>query len=478
MHHIRTRILGAVVIATLITAPLAALPLSRIIDEAFAKSAKMRDLELTKTDTLLTISRNQAEDGVGVTVSTDGLTSEFDGGYSISSKGIKATITLPDDGKTGVTITSGGFSYDSSGNYYSVAPSVSANHTFTYGLTDDNRKSLTNRQTELLATSTYDLNRLNFTTSLYTQIGAILDNEKNIKRTTKELNDLKRTLEQNLTLQIVRKDSLIYRASEQAIKSKQTALEGLERSKELYLSQFRNLAGFDWDGVESIGEPTLLFTANPAANSSLKLKKLAVDLAKEELALLKAVYTNKSLVVGGSVGASTSKFFNPKTGLDEYANTIGANASAGFVANQYSLSSSVSATYNVSKNTFTPTLTIGGSWSNNPSSYSEGLKIQQAENKVLTAELAYQSAVDEYNQNAATLESSIASYLMNHALLVQSIEYNRQTLEQQEELYRRGLATAEQVADARFAVEIDAYALDASLLEGLKLENQIKSLGL
>ncbi len=474
MHHIRTRILGAVVIATLITAPLAALPLSRIVDEAFAKSAKMRDLELTKTDTLLTISRNQAEDGVGVTVSGDLKTTvNFDtSSTSLTSSGIAATIALPDDGNTTIKVSTGTLSYNTNKNTYSFAPAVGASHTFTYGLTDDNRKSLTNRQTELLATSTYELNRLNFTTSLYTQIGAILDNEKNIKRTTKELNDLQRTLEQNLTLQIVRKDSLIYRASEQAIKSKQTALEGLERSKELYLSQFRNLAGFDWDGVESIGEPTLLFTANPAANSSLKLKKLAVDLAKEELALLKAVYTNKSLVVGGS-----AEFVSAKT-IAGYSNAITAAGSAALAGNQYKLSGSISATYDIDGNTFTPTLTIGGSWSNNPSSYSEGLKIQQAENKVLTAELAYQSAVDEYNQNAATLESSIASYLMNHALLVQSIEYNRQTLEQQEELYRRGLATAEQVADARFAVEIDAYALDASLLEGLKLENQIKSLGL
>jgi len=96
----------------------------------------------------------------------------------------------------------------------------------------------------------------------------------------------------------------------------------------------------------------------------------------------------------------------------------------------------------------------------------------------LTADLAYRTALDEYNQSVVSLQNSIASYLMNYSLLLQTIAYNQETLQQQQDLFARGLATARQVEDAQFDVDLDVYSLNSSLLEGLKLENQIKSLHL
>ena len=235
---------------------------------------------------------------------------------------------------------------------------------------------------------------------------------------------LERTLEQNLTLKLVKEDSLIHRASVQAIQSKKTTLEGLNTTRELYLRQFKNLTGFEWEGVSDIPEPNLLFNPDQSQSSTLKLKSLAVDLAKEDLAIQKATYTNKSLVVGGSVGGSASKTKskNILTGVEkiDYYNDATIKGSASLIANQYKISGSVSATYDFEDNTFTPSLTIGGSWSNNPSSYSEGLKLQQLENAVLTAELAYRTAIDEFNQSVMTIQNSIASYVMNYSLLLES----------------------------------------------------------
>ena len=486
MHHRCLRSLAMLVVASLIISPLSAMPLSTIVEKALSESAKMQDLELTKRDTLLTIGRNQAEDGVGVSVSGD-LTTTLDldsPSTTLRSSGVGTTITLPNDGKTSIQVSTGALSYGSSGNTYSVAPTVGASHTFTYGLTGDNRKSLTNRQTEVLATSTYDVSRVNYTTSLYSQIATILDNEKSIKKTAKELADLERTLEQNLTLKLVKEDSLIHRASVQAIQSKKTTLEGLNTTRELYLRQFKNLTGFEWEGVSDIPEPNLLFNPDQSQSSTLKLKSLAVDLAKEDLAIQKATYTNKNLAVGGSVGYSSSKSEvrltqgAPLTTVYGNDLTVKGSASFGPTNKQYSISGSVTASYDFEDNTFTPSLTIGGSWSNNPSSYSEGLKLQQLENAVLTAELAYRTAIDEFNQSVMTIQNSIASYVMNYSLLLESIAYNQETLEQQKDLYARGLATALQVEDAQFAVDLDTYTLNSSLLEGLKLENQIKSLSL
>ncbi len=481
MHHVRIRSLAVMILVSLITLPLSALPLSSVVEKALTESPRMKDLELTKRDTLLKIGLTQAEDGVGITVGGDLTTTvDFDkSSATLRSSGINATVVLPNDGKTSIQVSTGGLSYTPSSNTYSASPSVGASHTITYGLTDDNRKSLNNRQTEVLATSTYDTSRVNFTTTLYTQIATILDNEKSIKKTSKEFADLKRTLEQNLKLQLVREGSLVHRASAQAIESKETTLEALNAARELYLRQFKNLAGFEWEGVDEIPEPNLLFTPDQKKNSSLTLKSLALDLAKEDLALEKAKYTNTSLGVGGSIGYDSSRLVN-QLGTTVYGNdlTVKGSASFGPTSKQYSISGSVTASYDFEKNTFSPSLTIGGSWSNNPSSYSEGLRMQQLENAVLTAELAYRTALDEYNQSVVSLQNSIASYLMNYSLLLQSVAYNQETLAQQQELYARGLATAQQVEDAQFDVDLDVYSLNSSLLEGLKLENQIKSLGL
>ena len=476
MHHRRLRSLAMLVVASLIISPLSAMPLSTIVEKALSESAKMQDLELTKRDTLLTIGRNQAEDGVGVSVSGD-LTTTLDldsPSTTLRSSGVDTTITLPNDGKTSIQVSTGALSYGSSGNTYSVSPTVGASHTFTYGLTGDNRKSLTNRQTEVLATSTYDVSRVNYTTSLYSQIATILD-----ERASRRLPGACRPGADpgaEPHAQAREEDSLIHGPACR-LQSK-----GLRDSTqlELYLRQFRT-SGFEWEGLRHPGQPPL---PRQSQSGTLKLKSLAVDLAKEDLAIQKATYTNKSLAVGGSVGYSSSKSEvrltqgAPLTTVYGNDLTVKGSASFGPTNKQYSISGSVTASYDFEDNTFTPSLTIGGSWSNNPSSYSEGLKLQQLENAVLTAELAYRTAIDEFNQSVMTIQNSIASYVMNYSLLLEFIAYNQETLEQQKDLYARGLATALQVEDAQFAVDLDTYTLNSSLLEGLKLENQIKSLSL
>jgi hypothetical protein len=49
-------------------------------------------------------------------------------------------------------------------------------------------------------------------------------------------------------------------------------------------------------------------------------------------------------------------------------------------------------------------------------------------------------------------------------------------LKQQQTLFEKGLATKADVDGAAFTVEIDTYTLSTILLDGLKLENQIRAL--
>lgn len=468
MHNHRRLAVLLLVFAT--TVPLMALPLQDLIAQALSKSTSMQDLEYSKQKTLLTIGLNQVEDELGIAVSSGEVTATYNdaaGAYQFSTTGAKATFSLPNDGKTAISVSTGAMGIDTPYSYYAISPSVSASHTITYGYTADNQKSLLNRQTEVLALSTYESSKLSFTTNLYSQIASVLENEKSIKQTEKELADLKTSLEQNLSLKLIRKESLVYQAQEQAIKMKEATLTNLQATRELLLRQFTILTGFAWEGVEDISEPDLTFISNPNGNSAVLLKSLALDLAKEDLALKKAEFTNKSLVLNGGVSSSVSS---------SATDALSVSASATLQAKNFSAKAGLSGSYTYSTNGFSPSLSVSGSWNNNPTLASDALTLQKLENEVLIANLAYQTALNEYLQNAAALESNIAAWNMTHALQRQSMEYNLALLKQQQTLFEKGLATKADVDDAAFTVEMDAYTLASTLLDGLKLENQIRTL--
>ncbi len=72
----------------------------------------------------------------------------------------------------------------------------------------DNRESLANRQTEVLATSSYKSSKLNYTNTIISESDSLLENEKSIKQTeSKRRKRLKRDLEQNLSLKLIREES-------------------------------------------------------------------------------------------------------------------------------------------------------------------------------------------------------------------------------------------------------------------------------
>ncbi len=477
MHMHNQRRLAVLCLVLAATVPLTAIPLQDLITQALAESTNMKDLEYSKQKALLTVGLNQVEDELGIAVGSGEVTATYNSGdYVFSTSGTNVAFTLPNDGKTTINVSTGAMGIDAPYSYSSISPSVSASHTLTYGYTADNQKSLLNRQTEVLALSTYESSKLNFTTSLYSQIDSLLENEKSIKQTEKDLADLQTSLQQNLSLKLIRSDSLAYQAQEQAIKMKEATLANLQSTRELLLRQFSLLAGFAWEGVEAISEPNLSFTSNPMGNSSVLLKSLALDLAKEELALKKAEFTNKSLVLDGGVGTTQTSGTVPVGAGLARTNSVSVQASAAIDAKQFSLSGGVNGTYNFDTGSFSPSLSVSGSWNNNKTISSDALTLQKLENEVLIAELAYQTALNEYLQNAATLESNIAAWKMTHALHRQSMDYNLALLKQQQTLFDKGLATKADVDDAAFNVEIDAYTLSSILLDGLKLENQIRAL--
>ncbi len=473
---------GAVAIALLlVTLPLFSMTLDELLLEASKNSSQMRNLEINRSNVLLQQAATKIDDEV--TVSVNSGTLRYGGsidtdGWDISKQttslsGTSVDITLPNDGSTTFSVGVNPFSWNiTKGEWeYLEDPSLSVKHTFTYGLTQDNLKDLNTRQTEILANSSYETTKLNFANTLYGQVSALLNNEKTIKSTTKKLDESKKALADRLTLNQIKEGSLAYQAQEQAIRLSEGTLKSLQASRDLLLKQFETVTGVPFpEQIEEIREPMLLFDINVQTSSSLVGKQIDLQKAKESLALEIAQYTNKSLVVGGNASYANS------TQLEEKQNKITLSGSAALGGKSFTISGAVGGTYDFEKSTISPSVSVSGTWANNPTSTKDALKIQQLENDVLLAEIAYNTAVDEYLQSAIDLQNSVASWQLEYALLQQTIQYNKDVLQQQEDLFEMGLAPKKQVEDAAFTVELDEYDLKATLLKGLQLENQIKRL--
>ncbi|RFU94816.1 TolC family protein [Sphaerochaeta halotolerans] len=451
--------------------------LEDIVSKALGESSQMQDLEITKNNALLTQRISDAEEGVGISISSGTVSTTYDpskNSYEFMTSGVGASFVLPNDGDTTISVSTGKMSYLPNGSAFAISPTVSASHTLTYGYTTDNRQSLANRQTELLATSSYESSKLNFTNTIYKQISSLLENEKAIKQTEKQIADLQRDLQQNLTLKLIREGSLTHETQKQAIASQEATLSGLKASRELLLKQYASLTGTSWEGVDSIPEPVLDFSSNEEGNSNVLMQSLALSMAKEDLALKMAEFENKSLKLSGGIASSTidTVFNNDKGDI----NTVTPELSATLSGKQFSLTGKVEGTYDISKNDFTPTVSISGNWSNNPASTADSLTVQKLQNEVLLAEIAYADAKNDYQQSATSLENRIASWNLSYMLLGQTMDYHKQVLEQQQDLAKRGLATQREVDDAAFTSQMDAYDMATTLLEGLQLENEIRIL--
>ena len=158
------------------------------------------------------------------------------------------------------------------------------------------------------------------------------------------------------------------------------------------------------------------------------------------------------------------------------SNSIGGQVGADFSAKNYSVGASFNGSYNFDSGNFTPTLTVSGTWDNNPTQLTESLNIKKLENSATLASISYNDALQEYLYSASSIQSQVASWQLEYALLKSTIAYNVKALEQQEALFAKGLTTKSSVDNARFAVGQDEGEKALTLVKGLVLENSIRSL--
>ena len=449
--------------------------LDEIIRTAYNSSEEMKRYELDRKNTELNVSIGEAKEELGISVSSGEVSAKFQpvsGDYKFGTTGTKAIFTLPNDGKTTITVGTGAVSYTTGSNDYALNPTVSATHSFLYGENSDNRSNLLNRQSKLLGTYTYQSNLIQFENSILNQIKSLLTNEKSINDTMKSIVVQEKGMSDALALKTLSKDSVAFKELENSMARLQSTLASLQSNQALLESQYTQLTSLPWEGIPSIAEPNLAFEKNPNGNISVALKALTLDLAQEDLKLAKAALTNKTLQVSGGSSFSFADMA-PPTGV---VNKISGNVEASYSAKNYSVGARFDGSYDIDDKNFTPTLTVSGSWNNNSTQLTEKLNIQKLENSAMLASITYNDALQDYLYTASSIQSQVASWQLEYALLLSTASYHVKALEQQEALFAKGLTTKSSVDNARFAVGQDEYEKALTLIKGLVLENSIRNL--
>ncbi|NBK22696.1 MAG: hypothetical protein EOM68_11780, partial [Spirochaetia bacterium] len=154
-------LVATLVLLVLIPLTLTSASLDEIIKTAYASSEEMKRYELDRKNTELSVSIGEAQEELGISVSSGNVSAAYQpvpGNYVFKTSGTKATFTLPNDGKTAITVGTGGVSYTPNTNAYVLDPTISATHSILYGEDSDNRSTLLNKQSSLLGTYSYQSN--------------------------------------------------------------------------------------------------------------------------------------------------------------------------------------------------------------------------------------------------------------------------------------------------------------------------------
>ncbi|MEA5031325.1 MAG: hypothetical protein VB025_04180 [Sphaerochaeta sp.] len=476
------RLVGLIGICLLALASLGAADLDTIVGQAKKNSSTIQLIELSKQNSDLSVAMGEVQETTGIEVAGD--LSYRDYSYSITEKkeslvlSPSVVITLPNDGKTRITVGATSISRSlTNDNFWSADPSVGISHTISFGDSGDILSDLKLAKQKLEIDQTYRQRIYDFESSIYNKISEIVTYEMNLLNAEKDILIQTTKIENALKLKTTAVGSTTYRSMELELAKLENTRSSIQQKFAMAKTQYTQLTGLEWDGVGSIRKADLSFTFMPTGDTSVITAALELEIAKEELAL-----RQRSTVISGNSRTVPSLTVGGSTGLS-YTETTTAtlnyqmNAQAAYSANNFTTGASVNLGIS-DTGSVTPSLTISGSWRNNPTVASDVLEIQSLQNTVAIAGIDYQEAMLDYQINANQLQSDILNHRLETGQFEQTATYRKQVLDEALQAFAKGLTTQTEVDHARLNVELTTYERTIYALEALVLENRAKALQL
>lgn len=479
------RLVGLIGVFVFALVSLGAADLDTIVDQAKQNSSTIQLIELSKQNSDLSVAIGEVRETTGIEVSGDFTFKEMNWGTNLAPNNKTSmiaspviTISLPNDNQTTISISANSISRSlTNDNYWSADPNVGISHTITFGDSGDILSDLKLAKQRLEIDQTYRQRIYDFESSIYTKMSEIVTYEMNLLNAEKDILIQKTKIDNALKLKTTAVGSTTFRSMELELAKLENSKSSIQQRLVMAKTQYMQLTGMEWDGVGSIRQADLSFVFMPTGDTSVIIAALELELAKEELALRRRSTvlsgnsrTVPSLTIGGSAGLSYTEAITTTLFYE-------LDAQAAYSANNFTSGASVNLAISDSGN-ITPSLTISGSWRNNPTIASDVLEIQSLQNNITIAGIDYQEAMLDYQINANQLESDILGHRLETEQFEQTAVYRQQVLNEAQQAFAKGLITQTEVDQARLNVELTTYERTIYALEALVLENRAKALQL
>jgi len=443
-----------------------AVDIEEVIALAYEKSPKVAQYERSRQDSLLSagVSDNTWSYRIDVpeTIVHDG-----DGTYvPLAKASVQFTDNKTNAGLTG-SVTSSKLKTNEDGRPYSLTGSLEVFKTFEFKdwtTTDYSRKIR-----DINLEQSYATNVLNFRKSVLADVYSIIDAQHKLAESEKKLAESQKEYESKLATGELKEGTTTQIKTKMALDSSISSLDSSRKSLESKLAAFEKDYGFAYTEVDSASKPVLEFEKNADGNSKVYVAKL--ELLSAQQALNDKTGKGSAITLTGSIDPS----LNFKTGSGYQDTSLSVGADVDFVNGNLSLGAGIIENYTKKDGWATPAFTISASYSDGNRNTKE---INDLETAVMTKQLAYDTAVFNYETSAKTVEDNIQKVLVAYDQLEIRKDYNNRILDYTTTLYENGFTTEKALNDALFDVETDRVEELLLNLTALQLECEIKIMAL
>ena len=465
------RVISTIVLSAIVLSA-HALSADDLVQKAMENSTTIRTLNINRENTILSRQISDAEPTMSVTISSGNVTvQKEDVGKSIFMMNPYATITLPEKNNSTLTFKLSNVTrfYKSGDSYLSFTPDVTYNKTINLDSYVDTREDITKLSNQLTQDISYQKSLIQFQNTFLQSISSIMQSEINIKSSKLSYERLVQDRETSLASGDITPDSLKDLQSQMRLESSRVVLETLEKKHEDLLKSFSENYGFDYERPDSVRDADLSLEALESGNTSVLISDMSLQIAKQAVNAAEGTSTKLQL------GANTNMTMIQTNGND--LNTSANGSVFGTISgSNYSIGAEAGTDYKSEE--FFPYITIKGTWSNKKTSQTDALTLKSLQNKVILAQIDYDSALQSYRNDVASLKSDINNLLSDLSQFEVNSNYNRLILERMQQMYDKGIITKRDFEDAQLSVEKDEVQAMVYKINALILENRIAALQL
>ena len=439
----------------LLTTSLFATDLDSLIANTLEKSNAVTSAKTTLESNKLAVEKILAEDNLSYSVSTGDVTygdtdSSTTSNYSVNPN---FTIYLNDDKSTTIDTD---LSLDVTDGVVDTTLSSSISATFDFNEEDASTEMEAQRNL-VEAMYQYNMALLNVKGQIYKYINQELSYEKTLAEAQNQLIIDQEDYDQNIELGNYISTDL------EAVK--QLATINYDKNKinqtttylEVIKEQFKNYTGFTYPDLDKLEEIDLKIDVNKT-NTPIDIAKQQVAIDEEKYRIIKE--DTNSIKTSGGLSSNIE-------------DTLTLDGSAKYTKGNWSFTGEVEGSYDFAENSFTPYVTISGTYTSDSNTDEKEILIMSSANEVEQSKLDYQNELSDHSLECLSLQYDVQSSNLELEQSKLDNEVDSQNLENQQLLFDNGLITKTKLTAAQNTFDLNQIEAEILKISRFIIQNDI-----